>query len=320
MAEDGAVIPEEPPKLVLSAEPAQPTSPEAMKATGAMLTWTPTGSGETQDTYSIRVAESSETDEKTHELKASVMQADDLAAAQYDVSTLEDGVYYWQVRSCGLPGVCKDWTLVWTVTIDSVAPGIPSGKVTSGAYDKTVVFAGEAEPGTRVSITVGDASCTTMASLDGDWECQFVSEFEYGNYQAEVASADRADNVSEILTVEFSVSELFVAPQITTTELPQALEVVPITPPVAITKPNDLPIPVATESTTIAIDRPATMSKTTEPLSTDGGVVQSSESGWKIFGLPWFIWLVGAVGLAVAWSMLGLPRPKRLAATLLSSS
>lgn len=321
-AEENVVTPpEEPPKLVLSSEPAQPTSPEVMKAAGAMLTWTPTGSGETQDTYSIRIAESSETDEKTNELKTPLLQADNLTAAQYDVSTLADGVYYWQVRSCGLVGLCKDWTYVWTVTIDSVAPGVPSGEVTSGAYDKMVVFAGEAEPGTRVSITVeGDASCTTTADAQSVWECRFTSEFKYGSYAAEIVSADAADNISEILTVNFSVSELFVAPQITTNELPQTLEVVPIVPPVSITKTNDVPVPIATESTFIPIDRPVAQPKSAESLSTDGGVVQSSENGWQIFGLPWFVWLVGGAGIGTAWSMLGLPKPRLFSSTQLSSN
>jgi hypothetical protein len=53
-----------------------------------------------------------------------------------------------------------------------------------------------------------------------------------------------------------------------------------------------------------------------KPLSTEGGIVQSSENGWQIFGLPWFLWAGSAAGITGAVWAFGVPIPRRLTSIL----
>lgn len=307
------------PKPVLKTGSPESTSPSVMMPASAVLKWTPTGSNDTEDSYDIRVAQVSNMDAATGMLTTPVMQQDGLTSAEYSISSLTDGIYYWQVRSCNVL-ICGEWSAVWIVTIDGIAPVAPDATLTSGLYDKYVAFAGQAEPGTRVTAAVNDSSCSVVADQDGSWNCQLTTEFEYGNYTANVVSKDTAGNTSQVTTIEFSVNELFVAPQITTEELPQVIEIVPVSPAYQVAASLATPVPIAAENVNIAIDNATATQTAPKPLSTDGGIVQSSENGWQIFGLPWFVWLVATAGIVSIWFTLGLPTPKQLSNRLLSSS
>lgn len=293
------------------------TTPSDVKPTDAILKWTATGTGTQEDTYDVRLAASNEVDIDTGELTTPVHSENGLTVPQYDATALAlaEGAYYWQVRSCGLI-TCNDWSPVWSLIVDGTAPAEPTAAVTSDAYDQTVILAGSAEAGSTVHVTVGDLNCTTMTLEDGTWNCQFSDEFEFGDYAALIKTTDKAGNESTVLMLEFAVKELFVAPQITAEELPIALEIVPVdeTPENKVFKqPVTSVIDVVNTGNTDELNQPKA---TVAPLSTDGGIVQSSENGWQVLGLPWFIWLGSMAGITGGWWAFGAPVPRRLGSLL----
>lgn len=292
-----------------------PLTPGDVKPSDATLKWTSTGVGTLEDTYDIRITQTPEVDEETGELLTPTAVADDLTAAQFDATTFGEGMYYWQVRSCGVLS-CNGWSSAWTLAIDATAP-VPTVEVTSSDYSRTVSLAGTAEASSRVDVTVGESTCTTTADNVGNWSCLFDEEFDYGEYTLSAVATDKVGNVSAATNLEFAVKELFVAPLITTEELPATLDIVPAdeTPENNVFKqPVTSVIDVVNTGSTEETEQIATGPAV---LSTDGGIVQSSESGWQVLGLPWFIWLGSVAGITGGWWMFGAPVPRRLG-TLLS--
>jgi len=304
--------------LLQTGEPQSTTAAET-KPADTILRWTPTGVGDVQDMYDIRVATDPTVDPAKGELTtAMVKTVDGLVSAEFDARDLPEGVYYWQVRSCSaaLPSACHDWSAVWTLRVDATVPVAPTVEFTSETYSQTVSFAGTAEAATTVSVTVGDKTCTATAGENGAWSCTFDGDFEYGDYTATVRTADTAKNVSPDVLLDFNVKELFVAPVITQAELPPVLDIVPVdeTPENKVEqKPVTAVIDVVNTGTATDQDI-STPTVAIKPLSTDGGIIQSSENGWQIFGLPWFLWAGSGAGLAGAFWAFGVPVPRRLTA------
>lgn len=321
-AEEQTPIVEQPPAptLLQTGQP-QSTTPLETKPVNTIFTWTPTGVGDVQDVYSIRVATDPTTDTVTGELTTGlVSKADNLTTASFDAHDLPEGAYYWQVRSCSsaAPLVCHDWSVIWTLRVDSTVPTLPTAKFTSEPYSQTVSFAGTAEALSTVTVATGDQLCQATVLEDGTWECTFEGDFDYGDYTATIKATDKAGNDSPVVPLDFSVKELFVAPVITQQELPPVLDIVPVdeTPENKVEqKPTVAVIDVVNKGTETeaAIATPTAVIK---PLSTEGGIVQSSENGWQILGLPWFLWAGSAAGIAGASWAFGVPIPRRLSSIL----
>lgn len=305
----------------------QSTTPTDVKSSAAMLTWTPTGAQDVQDTYNVRIATDATPDPLTGQLSTDVVKTSDvpLTSATFDATDLPEGTYYWQVESCAAaaPLLCNGWSDVWTLHVDNTPPADPTAEYTSERYSQTVSFAGAAEALATVAVNANDKSCTATAAADGTWSCTFPDEFAYGDYTATVTATDKAGNQSTAVPIDFSVKELFVAPVISVEALPPVLDVVPVDPtpenqtvqPPQIAKIDTVHMaPITTTAIMPAVDdAPVTV----KPLSTDGGIIQSSENGWQIFGLPWFLWIGGGAGIAGAMWAFGVPIPRRLT-TLLS--
>lgn len=320
-AEEQAPPAEQQPALTLlqTGEP-QTVTPTDTKPTDMIFRWTPTGVGDVQDMYGIRVTSDPTTNPVTGELTTGVLKtADGLTAAEFDAKDLPEGTYYWQVRSCSaaVPLACHDWSQVWTQHVDATAPAAPTAEFTSQAYSQTVSFAGTAEPAATVTVSVGDKACAVVVLEDGTWSCTFTDDFDYGDYTASIKAADKAGNESPIIQTDFSVKELFVAPVIAIEELPPALNIVPVdeTPE---NKVEQKPVISVIDTVNMGtVEQPVAPSVTApaapiKPLSTDGGIIQSSENGWQIFGLPWFLWAGSAAGIAGAFWAFGVPVPRRL--------
>lgn len=304
------------------------TTATDVKSVNAFLTWTPTGVNEVQDVYNVRVATDPTVDLATGQLTTGIVKSSEapLTTAQFDVTDLPEGTYYWQVESCSAaaPLICNGWSDVWALKVDNTAPVDPTIEYTGKPYSQTVSFAGTAEAAASVTISAGadDKTCVTTAAADGSWSCTFTDEFAYGDYTANVTAADKAGNQSAVIPLDFSVKELFVAPVIAMEALPPVLDIVPVdTTPEnkTIEQPQIAKIDAVNMSpdTTPPVP-PATDAPTIKPLSTDGGVIQSSENGWQIFGLPWFIWLGSGAGIASAMWAFGVPLPRRLTSFLSS--
>jgi hypothetical protein len=299
---------------LLQADTPQSTTPIDTKPADTILRWTPTGTGDVQDAYNVRVAMDSTIDPLSHELTTNVQKnPNGLTAAELDATDLPEGTYFWQVQSCSttVPATCNAWSEVWTLQVDATPPLEPTARFTSEMYSQTVSFAGTAEAATAVSVIVGDKTCTTTALEDGTWSCTFAGTFDYGDYTASIKAADKAGNESPSVMQDFSVKELFVAPVIAPEELPPVLNIVPVdeTPKNTVLQQKDaatIDVVNPTNDKTILVEAPV------KPLSTDGGIVQSSKNGWQVFGLPWFMWAGGGAGLAGAWWAFGVPLPRRL--------
>jgi len=308
------------PTLLQTGEP-QSTTPLETKPINTIFTWTPTGVGDVQDIYGIRVATDPTTDTVTGELTTGLAsKADNLTTASFDAHDLPEGNYYWQVRSCSAaaPLVCHDWSAVWQLRVDATLPVEPTAEFTSAPYSQTVSFAGIAEALSTVTVAVGDKLCQATALEDGTWQCTFEGDFDYGDYTANITSTDKAGNESPVVILDFSVKELFVAPVITQQELPPVLDIVPVdeTPE---NKVEQKPVVAVIDVVNMGIETEeaiATPTAVIKPLSTEGGIVQSSENGWQILGLPWFLWAGSAAGLAGASWAFGAPIPRRLSSIL----
>jgi hypothetical protein len=280
----------------------------------AILTWTPTGTNGQQDTYEVQIADS--LDPATGQPVDSISHSK-LTVASYDARPLNEGTYYWKVRSCGQI-TCGDWSSMSTLNVDATAPVAPTAKLTSNQYDQNASFAGTAEAGSVIAVKVaGATTCTTTVAPDGTWSCEATPSLDYGDYTASVTATDTAGNVSPETALDFSVKELFVAPQITQAELPATLEVVTIDSQ-SENKVLDQPMSSA-DAVSMGASKSAdstTRSQPTTPLSTDGGLLQSSQAGWQVLGLPWFMWVGGMTGIGGAWWAFGIPVPRRLGSIL----
>jgi hypothetical protein len=97
--------------------------------------------------------------------------------------------------------------------------------------------------------------------------------------------------------------------------LPPVLNIVPVdeTPE---NKVFQQPETAAIDVVNTSADKTDSHAALVKPLSTDGGIVQSSENGWQVFGLPWFMWVGSAAGIAGACWVFGVPFPRRLTSIL----
>jgi len=297
-----APVAEPPAELQLIDGDPQATSMADLRRDNAMLSWTPTGTDQDQDTYDVRVSTTSDVDEISGELKAAEQKSDGLLVAHYDMTQQPAGTYHWQVRACRGAMFCKQWSPVWTMTLDDVAPVSPTASVVSGKYDMKVRMMGAGEAGTKVAITVDDTNVDVTVADDGTWSYAYEKPFDYGRYEASVTSVDAAGNVSEPTTLPFSVNELFVASQIVAEELPVTLDIVPVdeTPENKVFK-LDTPSVIDVMNSAKKFDDTPVSATTVSPLSTDGGIVRPSESGWQVFGLPWFMWAGFGGVLSTTW-------------------
>ncbi len=291
----------EPPQLQLIDGEPQPTSMQQLRRDNATLTWTPTGTGQDQDTYDVRVGTSGETDPVTKELKTAPWFASGLSDARFDMTPHPAGTYYWQVKSCDQLLLCGEWSEVWTMTIDDVVPLNPTAEVTSDMYDTTLSLAGTGEAGTTIVIAVGTITVEAVVAADGTWTATFDQPFDFGTYEAVVKSVDVALNESPVTLLSFGVKELFVAPQITVDELPVALAIVPVDEThenLVFKQPTTSVIDVANTGDEREDNEAAAISM---PLSTEGGIVQSSQDGWRLLGVPWFLWAGIGGMLSASW-------------------
>jgi hypothetical protein len=284
-----------------------------LKPQGAKLTWTPTGNGQIQDTYEVILTRTAEI-ESAKLSGESVVPGDNLLVAELSIDGLPESQYYWQVRSCTVDLACNAWSQVYRLALDGTAPSVPIAAVTSGQYDKNVVITGIAEAKSTVFIAVEEHECTTQAGEDGVWTCAFDDEIEYGAYTAVVTASDKAGNQAST-ELELKVKELFVAPPIAPEELPPVLEVAPAdtTPENKVYQQPISVIDTVNRGEVLVNDvdqAPASL------LTTDGGIVQSSENGWQVFGMPWFVWLGGLGSMFAGWWAMGWPVPRRIGSVL----
>lgn len=278
------------------------TSPGDIRPEGAAITWTSTGRANIEDTYDLIVARQGAVDESEVLTSDIVMTQTGLTQTRQDISSLGAGTYHWQVRSCAAGTFCKQWSKVYAVNVDGTAPGIPTAQVASSQYDRLVSMNGLAEAGSGVTVRVGETTCAAVADSAGAWSCAFTEEMDYGNYEAAVTAADKAGNVSLPFELAFGVKELFVAPPIKAEEIPTVLEVVPVSTAVE-NKVFKQPLSVI-DAVNMGeeLDEPeGNVLGAVHPLSTEGGVVQASESGWQVLGMPWFMWAGMAGILSAGW-------------------
>jgi hypothetical protein len=279
------------------------TSPSDMRAEAAKLGWTPTGTGEIEDTYELIIATKGLDEDSTKLKDDIVMTQAGLTVAEQDIAALGEGTYYWQVRSCLAAAACKEWSEVYTVRVDGSAPGLPTAALKSGEHDQMVTVGGLAETDAKVVVQVGERTCETIADSTGAWSCAFAEDMKFGDYEATVTAYDKAGNASPPYEFTFSVNELFVAAPITVEELPPVLEVVPLS-TVVENKVFKQPISVI-DSVNMGeeITGPEeSVLGAVHPLSVEGGVVQSSESGWQVLGMPWYMWAGIGGMLTAGWA------------------
>lgn len=292
--------------------PGTPTSttPSVLKQAGAKLTWNPTGMNETQDSYDVKVAALADEGEPSD--PEVLLEGRALGAPEFDVSSLADGAYQWAVRSCGTAPVCNPWSDFTQVTIDGIAPGKPIAEVTSAQYDRAVTLTGSSDARAKIVVRVDDRTCTAVADDNGIWSCQFDKSFGYGVYTASVIASDEVGNSSEPLQLDFAVKELFVAERITVKELPEVLEIAPITqtPENTVSKQPLAVVDIVNKQIEAAEDAKETA--VVPAITTDGGIVHSSNTGWQVVGLPWFVWLGGLGSVFAGWRAFGSPVPRGL--------
>ena len=99
----------------------------------------------------------------------------------------------------------------YTITIDAVPPGVPTGTTTGGTTTNNPrpTFSGTGEPGATVTVTEGRALplpstlvtiCTTTVLTDGTWECTATSDLSDGPHTFDISQTDPAGNTSSSST------------------------------------------------------------------------------------------------------------------------
>lgn len=186
-----------------TAAPSVPgTLAETVTGSNVAFSWTPTTDNVMTTGYNFRYG-------TTSDLSAATATA--LTAASHSLSTIADGVYYWQVQAVDKAGNKSAWTEARSFTVDVTAPSVPATLAETVTDDDVaftwavstdnIALAGydfrsgatedmSAETATRV--TVAEHSLTALAS---------------GTYYWQVRAVDAKGNTSAWATAESFIIE-----------------------------------------------------------------------------------------------------------------
>lgn len=270
-----------------------PSSASEMQSEDAVLTWKYESTPAV--TFDIRVSKTDLRDD-TGQLTNAAQQQDGLSELRYVLGSVEETTYYWQVRPCE-NGICADWSTVWQVTIDNTAPTELTVRLDSEPTETTVRLAGSTEPYAEVSIRIDDTTCRTLADSEGAWNCEFDDQFTYGSYSAVATATDAAGNTSTLTELAFTLHEQFIAEQITEELLPETLEIGVI----EQTLDKDVVTREVPERMSVHTVKDSLEAKPQQQASSSVDILETSEEGWKVLGVPWFYWLGGAGGMMGGW-------------------
>jgi|GEM_PF-5578718 len=247
-----------------------------------------------------------------------------------------DGKWYWQVRAIDAAGNKSEWSQVWNVTLDTVAPTLqvttPEENSVFGGDDQIVVTSymedawglgnyfidinaevtilntateeTEVIPKADVIETVDpeSAALTVIAIFN-------AKDFANGKYVITVRATDKAGNVTEQNRTIF-IQHPTVVPggqgggidtgsDEETDTLTQLAE--------RLTQPFSLPQSFASSTGGSDLNQQVLGLENTDTADVAGGeqvaaAVPSTE-GWKLFGVAWYWWLLLAavLGVATAW-------------------
>lgn len=184
---------------------------------------------------------------------------------------------------------------VVTYSTDTVAPAAPTAAVTSASTDTTPAFAGTAEANSTVSVTINGVTYLTLADAVGNWSLEATTPLAPGSYTATVTATDNDHNTSDPTVLPFTVTSQpavvsttngTISPIARTTSTPNFASVFFSTPATESTQSND------------DEDSEATLGAQTKKQTAKTSAVEATDSGWNIFGLAWYWWILILAALA----------------------
>lgn len=307
------------------------TSPEPLSTVDKTKSLTVMGMAEDDTSWATAVElhlrklkSNGECGENVNTLTADV--TDGKWSLKYDTSGLESGKYCWVATSIDAAGNRSEEALLKYFVVDNTAPvatiNLASPPTPSASIPVSVsgMIDNAADLGS-LKLFVDDevvADVTPFVDEQGNWRYTLSEGLAQGAYTLSAVATDEYGNTSTIETSPLSAVRIFVGPYIPpanstiSTGLTAGLSD-PFRVPTEVQAP---PIPENTPETTTDIlgvqDRGESLAEQAK-----NAAVAVTEAGWKLFGVMWYWWLIGVVGLATAgWGMTALAR-RRLAEDVL---
>ena len=244
--------------------------------------------------------------------------ADGKWSLKYDTSGLESGKYCWAATSIDAAGNRSDEALLKYFTVDNTAPVATLNLISTSTPSAStpVSVSGSLDNGAdldSLKLFVNDkvaADLTTLVNEQGNWQYTLSEGLAQGSYTLSVVATDKYGNESTIETSPLSTLRLVVGSYI-----PPANSAISTGLTAGLSDPFRVPTEVQTPTV------PENSSDTTTDIlgvqdkndsiadQAKNAAVAVTEAGWKLFGVMWYWWLLGAAGVAsVGWGMTALAR------------
>lgn len=235
---------------------------------------------------------------------------------QLPLAHLSDGGWYWHVRAKDASGNESAWSDTWTVTLDTqpaqITTNFSEGAVISGTTTIQTTVSDDSAVSWQLSIY--DASDLTTPLLTSSRPTTILSStaFANGSYVAQWTATDQAGNVThrqisftiqndipagtgDIALPKVALAPLFFSPP-------------PLNLDTMHNSDLDSPEPADPHLTQSAITNVDMIEGSDIPKQPNTNNLQATQSGWKLFGLEWYWWLLGGGASAIMIRQLWLKR------------
>lgn len=244
--------------------------------------------------------------------------ADEKWSLEYDTSGLETGNYCWAAVAIDAAGNRSNETVLKYFTVDNTAPGATINLTSSPSPSAStpVSLAGVVDDMSDFAslklFVDGKVAVDLTSYIDekGNWGYTLSEGLAQGAYVISVVATDAFGNASTSGSAPLSSLKLSVGPYI-----PPANSTISTGLTAGLSDPFRIPeqiqTPPAPERTSETSTDILGVQDSGESLATQAkdAAVAVTEAGWKLFGVMWYWWLLGAAGLAsLGWGMTALAR------------
>jgi hypothetical protein len=229
------------------------------------------------------------------------------------VDNLADGTWYWRVQTSDGAGNTSAWSTTFAVSVDTQGPKITTDlsphAILSGTNVVTTAVSDSAPATWQLDIYLAGDKIDSLVSSTKEHTTLDTTKLINGDYIAVWTASDKAGNTS-LVTIPFQISNILVSGQGDIGILPQ-VALAPLffaaTPPTLLPKAGVTPFG-QDKSVNQSPTGNAPLSDVATPQTSDtnnnllpASGLQTSQSGWQLFGVTWYWWLLGAgtIGIIV---------------------
>jgi hypothetical protein len=225
---------------------------------------------------------------------------------------LDEGMYFVKLKSSTkaedgqhADGISPEDDKAWSLsfTIDDTAPTATIEGPLSVIGGENITVKGKIDPSaSEATLYVdGDAKGLAARGENDTWSYDLKADLTIGDHKVKLVAKDPADNTNA-LTIDTATTALTVNPFIPSKADVQQVNdaavglTTPFPVPQALTKEDIPPAPVATNSDMAVLGAQDAMNSKIDQEKVIAAVAPSGE-GWKLFGVAWFWWFLGAISL-----------------------